>query len=206
MKPAVRTAAAFLYATGNMPKGIHWRTRSELSDLAPFTPGARRLAGLDLSAHVLKAEHLDAVRSHPLAQAHDFLTGAGFHLSNDYQREGRSVAYQSRENDDSAHAWRDGGGSVWVKRASVPFNLSLTFTAGTVAAYLAAMRAPSGTPAPGAERTWTAWAALARELVKEGHNRPDLWREEVARVMFNLGKGPVAYAVFAVRSHYGDHS
>lgn len=203
MTPAALRAAAYTYATGSFPKGLQWRTRSALYDVATYTPGARKVAGVEIGAHIINPDALDVVRAQPLAQAHDFLIGCGFRQRWEARADRHSVPYSHRTMGDEAHAWRDGGGSVWIKRGSVPYQVSLGFTAAQIVPYLdVAQGVTAERIAAGWRVAWPLWVGVVQALL--GERWAGAYDDDAARLAHSEGRDPIAYSVAAVRRALGD--
>lgn len=200
MSPAVRRALAHCYVTGRLPAYIHLTTWSAAQDcLGPMNSSA---------CYRVAAEHLASVRAEPLAVASDFLAGCGFTWRNRLTGKrawgSDSLGFEHGADDSlEAYATRHGNGWIWLRRKSVPFQVSLHYSAESIAAY---QRVADGVTseriAAGWRVAWPIWIGVVQHLL--GAERAHWLDESAAMGWHAAGRDPIAYAVAAVRKAYGD--
>lgn len=128
MTPAVRTAAAYAYATGYLPSFLHVHTWGAAHAL---------LEGPALSQRVIAA-HLPEVRRHPMAVAHDYLTSLGYkpdgYRASAKRRTSHYVGYTHPETGHEALADRGGGVTLITVRNERPYRTTQGISATEVSA------------------------------------------------------------------------
>jgi hypothetical protein len=128
MTPAVRTAAAYAYATGYLPSFLHIHTWAEANDLLEGPPLKKRVCDV----------HLSEVRRHPMAVAHDYLISLGYrpdgYRSGAKQRISHYVSYSHPQTGHEALADRGGGVTLITVRNERPYRTSEGISAKEVSA------------------------------------------------------------------------
>lgn len=123
MKPAVKLALAYAYATGELPRGIHLATWSAASALAPMIESLEER--LRSGRHVeLTQAGLEAIAAHPLKLAADWFLARGFKPERGKRRTSHYIAFT--RDGMRGLAYRHGGGSVTVEHGERPFVTSLS--------------------------------------------------------------------------------
>lgn len=190
MNKAVRRTLAYLHVTGAFPSHIRletWSKAQECIELVPY-----RAYGVELHKQVVKPEFLAEVTSDPLAVAAAFLKACGFEAdsSNAPRRTSHSVAFIGADLALLAYAHREGDGWVWLRRKSVPYQVTLPYQAGEIATYVRSLAAD---PVP-----WLTWRAVAHRMAGDHYN-------EVQAMTWHAAKrSPIDYAAHMVRKGLGD--
>jgi hypothetical protein len=122
MKPAVKLALAYVYASGNKPNKLHLPTLMALHDYCEMIDDMNERISSG-RFYRLNAEGLAAIASHPLKLAADWFTSRGFKAESNSRR--RTSHYVRFERDGmEGLAYRSGGGSVTVSHSEVPYRTS----------------------------------------------------------------------------------
>lgn len=171
-KPAVRRALAHCFATGDFPKGIHldtWSRAHSLCTRSDYLATGR--------FYVLKAEALAAIQREPLYLATRAILALGFRREVAGRKStSHSVAFAHKAADRlEAFACRGGDGWIWLRRDSVPYQVTMRLSALSLAAYAE----PGATVtaeriAAGWRIAWPVWVGVAMEAAAGRVNRDPL--------------------------------
>lgn len=196
LAPGVRRALAYCFATGDFPKGIHlatWSAAHNLATRADYLATGR--------FYVLKAEALAAIQREPLYLATRAILALGFSRDRSgRKRTSHSVEFAHKAGDSlEAFACRGGDGWIWLRRSSVPYQVTMRLSAASLAAYAE----PGATVtaerlASGWRIAWPVWAGVAMDAAADRFDESD------AMTWHASGRSPIDYAAHAIRKALGD--